>query len=293
MIVYFFILISISYSQVNSFTFLAETQNKYLSIIDSLALYYPLHVGNVWYYETIRIDNVGIDTFYTKIEINKDTIVNSKSYAIYDIVTLVSGYTRRVLARFDSLTGNYYESYLSFSMEYLKDSTYCTIPGSYYWGYLSLFPDTVFGIVRPCRNAGTQHSHAWGIGYYYSTAYGSGIYVKNRILYAKIDGIEYGLIPVLVDDKENLQPTVLFLSQNYPNPFNPLTKIIYSVPEISNVVIKVFYILGNEIETLVNEERQAGTFEITWYAEDVPSGIYFYQLKTNESTITKKMVVLQ
>jgi hypothetical protein len=68
------------------------------------------------------------------------------------------------------------------------------------------------------------------------------------------------------------------LFQNYPNPFNPLTKIKYSIPQSSNVVIKVYDILGNEVETLVNEEKQTGTYEITWYTKTLSSGIYFYRL---------------
>ena len=80
-------------------------------------------------------------------------------------------------------------------------------------------------------------------------------------------------------EEENIDkvPTEFLLSQNYPNPFNPSTKIRYSVPQSSNVTIKVFDILGNEIETLVNEEKPAGTYEITWYAANLPSGVYFYQ----------------
>jgi hypothetical protein len=69
------------------------------------------------------------------------------------------------------------------------------------------------------------------------------------------------------------------LNQNHPNPFNLLTKIRYSLPQSSNVVIKVFDILGNEIETLVNEDKPVGTYEITWYAENLPSGIYFYRIQ--------------
>ena len=87
------------------------------------------------------------------------------------------------------------------------------------------------------------------------------------------------------------------LSNNYPNPFNPSTKIRYSIPQISKVVIKVFDVLGNEIETLVNEEKPAGTYELTWYAESaaggLPSGVYFYQLRTNEYVETKKMLLLK
>ena len=71
-----------------------------------------------------------------------------------------------------------------------------------------------------------------------------------------------------VEEKEiDEMPTKYYLSNNYPNPFNPSTKIKYSVPHSSKVVIKVFDVLGNEIETLVNEEKPAGTYELTWYAE--------------------------
>jgi hypothetical protein len=83
------------------------------------------------------------------------------------------------------------------------------------------------------------------------------------------------------------------LEQNFPNPFNPSTKIKYSVPQSSNVVIKVFDILGNEITTLVNDEKPAGTFEVTWYAEQLPSGVYFYQLKTGYYVDTKKMILIK
>jgi hypothetical protein len=88
-------------------------------------------------------------------------------------------------------------------------------------------------------------------------------------------------------------PNLFSLSQNFPNPFNPSTKIKYSVPQTSNVVIKVFDILSNEIETLVNEEKPSGTYEITWYAKQFPSGVYFYQLKAGSFVETKKMVLLK
>jgi hypothetical protein len=83
------------------------------------------------------------------------------------------------------------------------------------------------------------------------------------------------------------------LSQNYPNPFNPSTKITYSVPELSIVTIKVFDILGNEIETLVREERQAGTYEFTWNSGNLPGGIYFYRLQTGYFVQTRKMTLLK
>ncbi len=82
------------------------------------------------------------------------------------------------------------------------------------------------------------------------------------------------------------------LSNNYPNPFNPSTKIKYSIPQSSNVTIKVFDILGNEIETLVNEEKPVGSYEITWYAANLPSGVYFYTINAGSFIETKKMILL-
>ena len=88
-------------------------------------------------------------------------------------------------------------------------------------------------------------------------------------------------------------PQYFTLYQNYPNPFNPSTKIKYSVPQSSKVVIKVFDILGNEIESLVNEEKPSGTYEITCYAENLPSGVYFYRLQAGSFVETKKMVLMK
>ena len=100
--------------------------------------------------------------------------------------------------------------------------------------------------------------------------------------------------PVGVEDEETLEiPSAFSLSQNYPNPFNPSTKIRYSIPQSSNVVIKVFDVLGNEIATLVNEEKPVGIYEITWYAESLPSGIYFYRIQTGSFVETKKMVLMK
>ena len=94
-------------------------------------------------------------------------------------------------------------------------------------------------------------------------------------------------------ENETTQPINLLLSQNYPNPFNPSTKIKYSVPQSSQVQIKVFDVLGNEVETLVNVEKPIGTYELTWYATNLPSGVYFYQLKAGSFVETKKMILLK
>ena len=87
--------------------------------------------------------------------------------------------------------------------------------------------------------------------------------------------------------------TEFILSQNYPNPFNPTTKINYSIHQSTQVTVKLFDILGNEIETLVNEEKSVGTYELIWNAATLPSGVYFYQLRAGTFVETKKMVLMK
>ena len=83
------------------------------------------------------------------------------------------------------------------------------------------------------------------------------------------------------------------LNQNYPNPFNPSTRISYQVPEMSFVKLIVLDILGNEIETLVDEEKQIGNFEVEFDATGLSSGIYFCQHQANNYTDTIKMLLLK
>jgi photosystem II stability/assembly factor-like uncharacterized protein len=102
-----------------------------------------------------------------------------------------------------------------------------------------------------------------------------------------------GGVTFVEEEQIDNAPSEFLLSQNYPNPFNPTTKIKYSVPQSSNVIIKVYDLLGNEIETLVNEEKAAGTYELTWNAVNLPSGVYFYQLCAGSFIETKKMLLLK
>ena len=98
---------------------------------------------------------------------------------------------------------------------------------------------------------------------------------------------------VVVGKMTEDQPVSYQLYQNYPNPFNPGTQIKYSVPQTSQIQIKVFDVLGNEIETLVNEEKPTGTYELTWNAAALPSGIYFYRIQAGSFVNTKKMILLK
>ncbi|HEY6952788.1 MAG TPA: T9SS type A sorting domain-containing protein [Bacteroidota bacterium] len=88
-------------------------------------------------------------------------------------------------------------------------------------------------------------------------------------------------------------PTTYMLEQNYPNPFNPSTTINYSLPSPTRVVLKVFNMLGQEVETLVNQVQTAGKYQVVFRAANLASGVYFYQLHAGNSLQTKKMLLMK
>jgi hypothetical protein len=98
-------------------------------------------------------------------------------------------------------------------------------------------------------------------------------------------------------NESNFTPNGLKLSQNYPNPFNPSTKIKYSIPQSSKVTLKVFDVLGKEVAELVNEEKDAGEYEVDFSVgsfgdgSKISSGVYFYQLKAGSLIQTNKMIL--
>lgn len=99
--------------------------------------------------------------------------------------------------------------------------------------------------------------------------------------------------PLDADDDPLGLPRVLALNQNYPNPFNPSTTIAYSLPERADVNLSIFNILGQHVETLVDETKPAGEYEVNWNAGTIASGIYFYRLTYEDKVLTKKMTLLK
>ena len=111
-----------------------------------------------------------------------------------------------------------------------------------------------------------------------------------RLKQIDFDGsFEYSDVVYIV----NPAPMDYALDQNFPNPFNPTTSINYGVPIKSNVVLKVYNTLGSEVVTLVNEEKPAGNYEVTWNAINIPSGVYFYRLQAGDFVQTRKMILLK
>jgi hypothetical protein len=88
-------------------------------------------------------------------------------------------------------------------------------------------------------------------------------------------------------------PNEYVLTQNYPNPFNPTTNIRFAIPKSGNVKLSVYNVLGQEVATLVNGLKEAGTYTINWNASNVSSGIYIYRLESAGQVLTKKMTLLK
>jgi hypothetical protein len=94
-------------------------------------------------------------------------------------------------------------------------------------------------------------------------------------------------------EQEIESPTSFELTQNYPNPFNPSTTIRYSMSTLEFVTLKVYDVLGNEVATLVNEEKPVGSYEVDFNAARLSSGIYFYKLQAGSLVETKKMILMK
>jgi len=114
--------------------------------------------------------------------------------------------------------------------------------------------------------------------------------IKYRLKQVDLDG-EYKYSSI-VEVIFNL-PNQYSFTQNYPNPFNPETTINYSIAKRGNVKIIIYDMLGKEITTLVNEEKEAGNHSVVFNGKNLTSGIYFYKIESDKFNAVKKMVFLK
>ena len=135
-------------------------------------------------------------------------------------------------------------------------------------------------------NGTTTEPHEYS---YIDNTVGTGIY------YYRLKQIDFGGQYEYSDEieVEVLGPLTFALEQNYPNPFNPSTIIKYSIPENGFVKLSVYNLVGEEVRVIVNEMLDAGFYEVTFNATDLPSGIYFYKLQAGSFVETKKMVLMK
>ena len=161
-----------------------------------------------------------------------------------------------------------------------------------------------------------QDTIYWAFGYKaletspeWDTIYSCGLSIVWDLIPDSLDRWNFGpKFPVRIFSLTNLEdnannPAGFVLYQNYPNPFNPSTKIIFTIPsnvkrETSNVSLKVYDVLGNEVAVLVDEEKPAGIYEVEFDShssevQNLTCGIYIYQLTAGNFSQTKKMILLK
>ncbi len=100
-------------------------------------------------------------------------------------------------------------------------------------------------------------------------------------------------VALVVGETSALQPTQYTLEQNYPNPFNPSTMIRYTLPVSGRVAVRVYNILGQAVATLVDGTQSAGTYEVSFNASALSSGVYFYRIESGSFEAVKKMMLLK
>jgi len=118
--------------------------------------------------------------------------------------------------------------------------------------------------------------------------------VADFIFVADVSSLQIlKLITTSIDDHSEGLPDKILISQNYPNPFNSSTIIQYSLPDEAYVTINIYDLLGQNIVTLVSKKQTAGLYQVTWNADNVPSGIYIYSIKAGEYYQTQKCILLK
>jgi hypothetical protein len=96
-----------------------------------------------------------------------------------------------------------------------------------------------------------------------------------------------------VSGSESAAPAAFELFQNYPNPFNPSTVIRYQLPASGHVSLKIFNTNGEEVASLIDEEQSAGFRSVTWTADHIASGVYFYRLKSGSTELSRKLLLIK
>ena len=175
-------------------------------------------------------------------------------------------------------------SYLSYNTGFqniaiTSDDKYAFVAGSFEKLIISLADNSV---IQTFTAGGTSIATSPdGSIFYVTDSYNGTVRVYKR------------QIPSEVKNEHNPIPLAFLLQQNYPNPFNPNTIINYAIPKKSIVVIKVYDVLGNEVATLLNEEKNAGNYRVEFNGNNLASGIYFYRITTGDFVSVKKMLLLK
>ncbi|CAN5454531.1 hypothetical protein BH10BAC5_BH10BAC5_09860 [soil metagenome] len=151
------------------------------------------------------------------------------------------------------------------------NKVYKSVDNGEHWIVDYIIPGQFYGLVL-AKLGGSINGNIWAISE-------SGIHKY---------GLTTGIGPI-----QNTSVTTYTLKQNFPNPFNPQTSISFSIPKYEFTTLKVFSLGGKEVASLVNEELKTGNYSVSFNGSALPSGIYFYQLRSGDFTSSKKMTLIK
>jgi hypothetical protein len=283
--------------------------------------FYPLKIGNKWIYTAYGADYLepGIAPYSYEIvkSVIGDSVVNGKKYfKIFESTKYLTGtsagytYSKTYFHRIDSSNGIVYQIGNGYNEEKEIEKLFLAVGDSseYFPNGQHVNYSVVTSITMRTKfnqPSFERRNRCYSLGMYeYSLMWGFGIdsmFIAYDFGYTNIglkgmvkNGIVYGDTTLVgIEEETDNLPLRFNLSQNYPNPFNPITIISYQLSAFSNVKLTVFDILGREVTTLVNEEKQPGTYEVKFDATSVSSGIYFYRLQAGSFVETKKMILVR
>lgn len=288
--------------------------------------YYPLHIGDKWYYKVNRLDcwvTGPYSSYNFVVTVTKDTVIENKLYYQIEETRSDSNLIKMKYIRIDSLKTKVYEyrKVENESTEILIEDLSLEIGESFNtWNvygdnfieqenvtFIKKSTLKIFDNVSETYNSNYYSTDTTDsfqrISYYLSEGIGrSNYFIEvfewyteiHRLKAAYIDGVIYGDSTLVgVNKRINSLPSGYALEQNYPNPFNPSTTLSYSIPNQGMVELKIYDVLGREVATLVSKEQQAGSYEVQFDASRLTSGIYFYQLSSEGYVESKKMVLLK
>lgn len=282
---------------------------------ESIINFYPLHIGDYWQYHVVFDSGFNYEdtTYYGFRRVDGDTLMaNGKTYFVIKENQVHSMSSYYEYFRIDTVEGCVMEFREDADgMEVLHDSLDMQTGDIFdhhmtFIGYniecigvdtLEYFSEEreVKSFYMPLLTWTYEYKLAYGLGEIYWQSFEPnvvGAYRTSELIYAKINGIEYGDFVNAIRSDETL-PNEYRLYQNYPNPFNPTTTISFYIPKQDNVIVSVYDILGREVVNLLDTEMSAGFHTINFDAQNYSSGVYFYELHTNEMMRVKKMILLK
>lgn len=319
-IVLFFVLTSLCFAQIN-IRYLNDVPESFKEKYYSKPRNYnPLQVGNIWQFYDAEYNT------YANTKIVQDSIINGKQYfkKIYyqnnppttNFVTWERNDTTSGVSfmldfedvnnngdfleelPLDSLENQYWTRYATYKYSFRQPNPYSFFPGEKTvlvgdTNWVRINGDTVIS-----REFQIEELFWWEmiIEKFGIFAYSLESPIRG-CTGAIINGKQYGTI-VSVEDYFERITNDFALHQNYPNPFNPSTTITYSIPILPNpfyvkIKLLVYDNLGRVITTLVNEKKQSGTYSVTFNAEGLASGVYYYSLISESNVITKPMLLIK